>query len=99
MCNHGQAEEIEEQMRDKVRRQEDLEAQVKKAEDMLRKERSQFETELAALTSERDTVMQSIDSVKESLSATADAAKDLDASSLTRLLEEYERTPFCCDYH
>ncbi len=65
-----------------------LDGQLKKAEEALKKERGQMESELAACAAEMETLDRDIEAARDGLSATAESAKELDASIIVKLAEE-----------
>jgi prefoldin subunit 5 len=59
-----------------------------KAEETLKREREAFEADLAACNSELKSTESELERIRAQLNMTMEAAKEVEASALTKLIEE-----------
>ncbi len=78
----------EEMQREQSRSREHLESQLRKAEEALKREKAQTEAELSAVAQSMEDVEARIEAARNALNGTTDATKELDPTTMSRLVEE-----------
>ena len=83
-----QIDSAEEGLKSHHRSIEYVEGQLAKAEDALRREKEALDTELAAFADEMKSVEERAEYMKAALAQGVDAARELDVTTLSKLVEE-----------